>query len=80
MFGEFKKLPGEKIMNHNNLIQQLFTATGGEYDCPDKQKVGNCNCPESEKVGNYNCPVVGNINCPEAILMGNCGCPRQMEL
>jgi len=71
------KVSGEKIINNSNLIQLLFTVAGGEYDCPKKQKVGNCNCPKLKKVGNYNCPVVGNINCPEAILVGNCGCPRQ---
>jgi hypothetical protein len=40
------KVPGEKIINNSNVKQLLFTVAGGEYDCPDKQKVGNSFCPE----------------------------------
>jgi len=46
MFGELKKLAGEKIINDCNLNQRWCTVAGGEYDCPGIQKVGNSICPE----------------------------------
>ena len=48
------------------------TFVGGEYDYPERKKVGNCNYPNPFSLR--------NLNYPNCYLIGNCDYPGQDRL